>query len=62
MTIDDGEAAQAIVAWVAAQVEAMGIRDFPPAVREWNLENAFWVYLVAAALTAPRTMTRTATG
>jgi len=25
--------------WVAPQVEAMGIHDFPPAVREWNREN-----------------------
>jgi len=31
--------AQLRVAWVAPQLEAMGIRDFPPAVRDWNREN-----------------------
>src|SRR5436305_13780920 len=27
------------LAWVAPQVEAMGIHDFPPSIREWNREN-----------------------
>ena len=27
------------VAWVAPQVEALGLRDFPAALRDWNREN-----------------------
>jgi nucleotide-binding universal stress UspA family protein len=34
-----GMGAQLHVAWVAPRLEAMGIRDFPPAVRDWNREN-----------------------
>jgi nucleotide-binding universal stress UspA family protein len=34
-----GMGAQLHVTWVAPRLEAMGIRDFPPAVRDWNREN-----------------------
>jgi nucleotide-binding universal stress UspA family protein len=34
-----GMGAQLRVAWVAPRLEAMGIRDFPAAVRDWNREN-----------------------